>query len=242
MRTTGEKGLGVLKEVSELEDLLTCSPGSLFTDTRPRNPGEVKLQVVGGDSNLPGAGIVGWRDETLVWESRAATVSRYRWVSWEDDGRWGGGEGCWDGRAFRGPYRFSNISIDRRISPLFAPRICSSICDGSSGKSCLRSASEEKYPEAGDLEGWRFPNMVAADPKPCAAARGLLSSENPTSSCRFRATCAAITRLRSDIRLHLPHVQFSHLHHLLCPLRGLKMPWFLHLAQVGAREDGDMSD
>lgn len=55
------------------------------------------------------------------------------------------------------------------------------------------------------------------------------------SSSRLSATCAAMSRCRSIIKLHLEHVQSFHSHLRLCPFKSLCTPWFRHLAQRGER-------
>ena len=51
--------------------------------------------------------------------------------------------------------------------------------------------------------------------------------------CLFNATCAAMTRCLSAIRLHLAHAHSLYLQCLLCPLSHDTIPWFLQRAHFG---------
>lgn len=55
------------------------------------------------------------------------------------------------------------------------------------------------------------------------------------SCCLLNATCAAITRCLSAIKLQSAQLQSLHLQNLLCPFRMETTPWFLHLAHLGSR-------
>lgn len=54
------------------------------------------------------------------------------------------------------------------------------------------------------------------------------------SCCLLNATCAAMTRCLSAMRLQSAQLQSLHLQNLLWPLRIETTPWFLHLAHFGS--------
>lgn len=56
--------------------------------------------------------------------------------------------------------------------------------------------------------------------------------------CRRSATCAAMTRWRSMIRMHLSHVQSLKRQYRLCPLSQDSTPWLRHRAHLGVLWSG----
>lgn len=64
------------------------------------------------------------------------------------------------------------------------------------------------------------------------SSRASLSS---CACCLLRATCAAITRCRSAISVHLAHTQSLQWQKRLWPFSADTTPWFLHLAHLGVR-------
>ncbi len=70
---------------------------------------------------------------------------------------------------------------------------------------------------------------------PSVQARSPSAMASSAACCRFNATCAAMTRCRSAIRLHLGQSQSLNRQWRLWPLSQETMPWFRHRAHLGFR-------
>lgn len=72
-------------------------------------------------------------------------------------------------------------------------------------------------------------------PEPGYKSRSSLASLSSWACCLLSATCAAITRCLSAMRVHLAHTQSLQRQKRLWPLSAETTPWFLHLAHFGVR-------
>lgn len=84
----------------------------------------------------------------------------------------------------------------------------------------------------GDPRGF---NVSPPMPEPGYMSLSSRASLSSCACCLLSATCAAITRCLSAIRVHFAHTQSLQRQKRLWPLRAETTPWFLHLAHFGVR-------